>query len=258
MVRVIPRTPRLPLAYPCPSHYLHLSRGLLLPFSPFATFPRAINSRAYTQVAPLFCQVHTGRLPLEIAARLLNARSAHGGGNDDRLSYANGSRQRARDDDGKKRLLRGRVADISTHSVIRTLARWSSLQQLHASANAPRDLRSNVTRESHFYSVNLYPRGVFCKNLKTNLARVISCKIIAIFIVEMLFLDAGQRKLSAVASSCKEISEYQIYVLYILLLVRVKTHNQDQRLEFSQKRLLTSAITISSRAIPFHSMLPSG
>lgn len=166
MVRVIPRAPRLPLAYPCPPRYLCLSRGLLLPFSPFATFPRAINSRAYTQVAALFCQVHTGRLPLEIAARLLNARPAHSGGNDDRLSYANGSRQRARDDDGKKRLLRGRGADIDTHSVIRTLASWSSLRRsMHRRMRfaLPATVGSNVARARRFYSTNPYPSDLFRK-----------------------------------------------------------------------------------------------
>lgn len=178
MVRVIPRAPRLPrLAYPCPPRYLRLSRGLLLPFSPFATFPRAINSRAYTQVAPLFCQVHTGgQTPFgDSSASTKRAAGARGGGNDDRLSYANGSRQRARDDDGKKRLLRGRGADIGTHSAIRTLARWSSLATAAPMRRRMRFALSATLREPRrLYSSNPHPSDVllsFCK--EANLARAI-------------------------------------------------------------------------------------
>jgi len=118
--------PRLSLLYPVPPvAYLRLFLAVRSSLSPFATFPRAINSCAYTQVAPLFCQVHTDGLPLEIANASKRA-GEPGGGNDECLSYANGSRQRARDDDGKKRLLRGRGRYRHSHSAISTLARWSS------------------------------------------------------------------------------------------------------------------------------------
>lgn len=105
------------LSLPCPvpaAAYLRLFLAVRSSLSPFATFPRAINSRAYTQVAPLFCQVHTGGLPLEIANPSKRAEK-YSGGNDECLSYANGSRQRARDDDGKKRPLRrrGQISALS-------------------------------------------------------------------------------------------------------------------------------------------------
>lgn len=143
-----PSSPLAPIpALPRPRVRLSpsFSRGPLLPFS-LRDIPTSYKfTRLHTGGTALLPSAYR-RTPFGDSESASKRAGEHGGGNDECLSYANGSRQRARDDDGKKRPLRGRGRYRHSHSAISTLARWSSRGTM---LRAGESLFLHLRREQH-------------------------------------------------------------------------------------------------------------